>query len=541
MSAATRLRRLDETARITVIERGDAVSLASCGMPYVLGDVISSRQALLLQTPERLRERFELDVRVNTTATAIDRDAQELVVETFNGTERLRYDDLVLATGAAAVRPSIPGIDRAHTLRDLADLDGILGALAASPRTAVVMGGGYIGVEVVENLHARGMAVTLVQRGDSLLGSLDPEMSVGITDALIENGVEVRLARQITQIGDTDVTLDDGTTLVADLVVVAAGVRPEAALAADAGLTLGASGGVLVDAQFRTDDPRIRAVGDVAEKTDAVLGGTRSVPLAGPANHHGRLVADSLAGREISVAPTFGVAIVGAFGVTAASVGASERMLQQAGRAHRVIHTHPMHHAGYYPGAQMISLKLLVDPADDRILGAQAVGREGVDRRIDVIATAMRAGMRASELSSLELAYAPQFGSAKDPVNMIGYVAENLRDGERTIQWHELDAALAAGARFLDVRAKGQLSEGTIPGAEWIPVESLRERIDELRGGPVVVHCRVGQGAHTATRLLASYGIDVVNLDGGFLTWRDAQRARALTRGTAASETGEQN
>ncbi len=529
MSAATRLRRLDENARITVIERGAAVSLATCGMPYVIGDTIPSREALLLQTPERLRERFDLDVRVRTTAVAIDRAARQLEVEGPRGSERLDYDELVLATGAAALRPDIPGIERAHTLRGLDDLDGILDALTAGARTALVMGGGFIGLEVAENLHARGLQVALVQRGEHLLGTLDVEMAAPLADALLDAGVDVRLDRQVVRIEAASAVLDDGGELPADIVISAVGVVPEAGLAREAGLELGAAGGVLVDEAFRTSDPRIRAVGDVAEKRDAVLGTSRSVPLAGPANHHGRLVADAIAGREIQVAPTLGVAIVGAFGVVAATVGANERTLREAGHPHRVIHTHPVHHAGYYPGARPISLKLLVDPRDDRILGAQAVGSEGVDRRIDVIATAMRAGITASGLASLELAYAPQFGSAKDPVNMLGYVAENRRDGSPAIQWHELDTALADGARLIDVRAEGQLAEGAIPGAEWIPVERLRERIDELRGQRLVVHCRVGQGAHTATSLLTSHGIDVVNLDGGFLTWRDAQRARALT------------
>lgn len=527
MSAATRLRRLDETARITVIERAAEVSIATCGMPYLIGGAIAERDRLLLQTPERLRARFGLDVRVRTTALEIDRAARELVVEGPEGVERLPYDDLVLATGAAPVRPAIPGADRAHVLRDLADLDGIMAALG-SARSAVVLGGGYVGVEVVENLHARGLAVTLVQRAPQLLSGFDPEMAAPLAEAMIAAGVGVRLGSEAAWLDDRSVVLDDGTTLEADLVIAAIGVRPDASLARRAGLALGAAGGVLVDHAFRTSDPAIRAVGDVAEKPDAVLGGTRSIPLGGPANLHGRLVADAIAGAPVHAPASIGVAIVGAFGVTLALAGASEARLRAAGRAHRVIHTHPLHHAGYYPGGEAMSLKLLVDPDDDRILGAQATGGAGVDRRIDVIATAMRGGIPASELAELELAYAPQYGAAKDPVNMLGYVADNRRSGERAIQWHELDAAVADGARLLDVRGADQLAEGLIPGAEWIPVEQLRERIDELRGTPLVVHCRVGQGAHTAVRLLEAHGLDVVNLDGGYVTWRAGQAARAL-------------
>lgn len=532
MSAATRLRRLDERARITVIEKGAAVSLATCGMPYVIGGDIAERDALLLQTPERLRARFDLDVRVRTTATAIDRARRVLVVESESGIEELPYDDLVLATGAEPVALDVPGGDRALALRGLDDLDRILAAVDGA-RTAVVIGGGFIGLEVAENLHQRGIRVALVHRGRQLLSALDPEMGVAVTDAVRAAGVEVRLGAEPVRIGEAGVELADGEELPADVVIAAAGIRPASALAREAGLATGSAGGVLVDDELRTSDPAIRAVGDVAEKTDAVLGGTRSIPLAGPANHHGRLVADALAGRPVSVPPTLGTAIVGAFGVVAAVVGATEAQLVDAGIAHRVIHTHPSNHVGYYPGAESMSLKLLVAVDDDRILGAQGVGGAGVDRRIDVIATAMRAGITASDLAGLELAYAPQFGSAKDPVNMLGYVAQNRRDGEGSIQWHELDTAIAAGARFLDVRAEGQLAEGVIPGAEWIPVEQLRSRIDELRGSRVIVHCRVGQGAHTAMKLLEAHGVDAANLDGGYLTWRAAQRAGLIPDGPA--------
>lgn len=527
MSAATRLRRRDETAHITVIERSDAVSLATCGLPYVIGEVIPSRDELLLQTPARLRDRFHLDVRVRTTAVEIDRATRSLVVASDEGIDRLEYDDLVLATGATPVTLEVPGASRAYPLHTLDDLDRILAAVGEA-RSVVVVGGGFVGVEVAENLRARGLAVALVHRGTHLIGSLDPEMAVPLADAARDAGVLLRLGQRPVAIDEATVTLDTGEVLDADLVISAVGVHPASELARAAGLALGPAGGVLVDAQFRTSDPAIRAIGDVAEKLDAVFGGTRSVPLAGPANHHGRLVADAIAGDPITVTPTLGTAIVGAFGRVAAVVGASERVLREAGVEHCVIHTHPLHHVGYYPGAQPMAIKLLVSP-DDVILGAQAVGGEGVDRRIDVIATAMRAGMRASELAELELAYAPPFGSAKDPVNMLGYIAQNLRDGERAIQWHELDDARAAGARLVDVRAAGQLDEGSIPGAEWIPVEELRARVHEFRGERVIVHCRVGQGAHTAGRLLAAHGVDVVNLDGGYLTWRDAHRALALT------------
>ena len=306
------------------------------------------------------------------------------------------------------------------------------------------------------------------------------------------------------------------------------GVVPESELARTAGLEIGPSGGIVVDENHRTSDPAIFAVGDVTEKRDRVDGSSRLVPLAGLANRHGRAAADAIAGRAATARPALGTAIIDVLGITAASTGWTEELARRRNVEVRVIHSHPLAHAGYFPGARPMSLKLIVEAATDRILGAQAVGTDGVARRIDVIATAMAAELPASALADLELAYAPQYGSAKDPVNMLGYIARNLADGEdETIQWHELDAELGSGAVLLDVRTEAQLDEGSIPGATWIPVERLRERHHEFTGRRIVVHCRVGQGAHTAARLLAGLGHDVANLDGGFLTWRDGTRAEA--------------
>lgn len=536
MSAATRLRRRDENARIIVLERGADVSFANCGLPYHLSDVIPERSALVLQTPERLGRRFGLDVRVRSEVVAIDRAAKTVTVRRADGTEYSEgYDQLVLAMGAAPVRPAIPGVERAHVLRDLADLDGIVAGLDAGARSAVVMGAGYVGIEVAENLVKRGLAVTVVQSAPQVLGTLDAEMAHPVAERMRAHGVDLRLATTATAVGADTVMLDDGTAVAADLVVAAVGVRPDTGIAAEAGLTIGATGGIAVDARLRTDDPAIHALGDVAEKVDARTGAARLVALAGPANRQGRLVADIIAGDEVDDRALVGTAIISVFGLAAASVGATERELRAAGMPVRVIHTHPTQHAGYYPGATSLSLKLLVDPATDAILGAQAVGENGVDTRIDVLATAMAGGIPASGLMDLELAYAPQFGSAKDPINMLGYVADNLRTGlDRSIQWHELERELEAGATFLDVRAKGQLAEGAIPGAEWVPVEELRARVDDLRGRRVVVHCRVGQGAHTALRLLLQEGVDAVNLDGGFVTWAAGTAAESVLAPVAA-------
>lgn len=526
MSTATRLRRNLPDARITVLERGQHVSFANCGLPYYAGGVITERDSLLLQTPEALKERFDLDVRVLHEVTAIDRDAKTVHInDRCSGvTFDLPYDELVISTGASPLRPPIPGLERALSLRDVADVDAMVSALDRRPASAVVLGGGFIGIEMAENLRHRGVPVTLVEMADQVMAPFDPEMAVLVADRLEENGVTLRLGVKAVAVGADDVELSDGTRVSGDLVVSALGVRPEDGLARDAGLDVAENGGVLVDDQHRTKDPSIFAIGDVAVKHDAVSGEGALVPLAQTANRHGRLVADVIAGREVTSPPVLGTAIVGAFGLQAASVGWNEKRLVAAGRPHRVIHTHPMEHAGYYPGASGLALKLLVDPETDAILGAQAVGESGADKRIDVIATAMRAGMTASDLADLELAYAPQFGSAKDPVNLIGMVADNLRAGERAVQWHELSDRLAEGAVLVDVRSPEEFAAGAIPGAVNIPVDSLRDA--DLPEGDLIVHCAVGLRGHVAVRALAGRGRNAANLDGGIVTWEAGQRSR---------------
>ena len=540
MSAATRLRRLDEDREIIVLERSGAVSFANCGLPYHVSGMIPDRASLELQDPARLAARFRIDARVRSEVVAIDRGMRSVTVRPADGTEyELGYDELVLSPGAAPRLPDRVAPDApVHTLRTLDDLDDVMTAVDRLPEgaRAVVIGGGYIGVEMADNLHRRGLTTTIVQRASTLLGGLDPEMAAPIAEHVVRRGVHLRLGRAVVSVEAHRVVLDDGSAELADLVIAAMGVVPESRLARTAGLEVGPTGGIVVDEAHRTSDPAIFAIGDAVEKRDRVDGSARLVSLAGLANRHGRAVADAIAGRPSPAAPALGTAVVDVLGLTVASTGWSEQDARARGVAARAIHTHPLSHAGYFPGARPMSLKLVVDARTDRILGAQAVGTEGVARRIDVIATAMTADLAASALADLELAYAPQYGAAKDPVNMLGYIARNIADGEdATIQWHELDDSLAAGAVLLDVRAEGQLAEGTIPGALWIPVERLRDRAHEFAGRPIVVHCRVGQGAHTAARLLAGLGHDVVNLDGGFLTWRDGMRARALDHDTDAA------
>ncbi|TFD65036.1 FAD-dependent oxidoreductase [Cryobacterium sp. Hb1] len=525
MSAATRLRRLDESAEIIVFERGHYVSFANCGLPYFVGGVIRNRDELLLQTPESLEARFALDVRIDTEVVQIDRTAQTVSVRNLVTGEQSveRYDRLVLAAGASARSAAI--VDTAiptHTLRTVDDVDHITAVLAeTSGAWAVVVGGGFIGLEAVENLVHRGVHVTLVQRGPQIFTPLDPEMAAPVRDRLRERGVDVRL--NTTVVGSAapgTVALSDGTTVPADLVIDASGVRPDVTLAEQAGLRIGQSGGVWVDGTQATSDPHIFAVGDGVEKADAVNGSGTLVTMAGLANRHGRSVADSIAGAAEQAAPAVGAGILGIFGLTVALVGWSEKRLVEAGRAHRIVHTHPANHAGYYPGAEGMSIKLLIDTESDAILGAQIVGGAGVDKRIDVIAVAMAAGLSASALTRLELAYAPQYASAKDPINQLGYVADNLARGTSVnLQWHELAAARAAGAVLVDVRSAGEFATGSIPGAINLSLDDLRERLVELPRAPLIVHCQVGQRGHTAARILTQHGFDVQNLDGGYRTW----------------------
>ncbi|AGS33890.1 pyridine nucleotide-disulfide oxidoreductase [Corynebacterium maris DSM 45190] len=520
MSTATRLRRRDEKMEIIVVEASGYVSFANCGLPYYLGDVIEDRDELLLQSPESLKARFNLDVRVNTRASDIDRAAQTIALTNTLTGERVTqaYDHLVLSPGAAPVTPNIPGIEKAHTLRTVEDVDRITAALAGM-ETAALIGGGFIGLELAENLAHRGIDVTVLEFSEQIMAPLDPEMAIYVQRHLENNGVTVLTGADTVNITDKQVELRDGRVIPADLVVAAIGVRPASELAAEAGLEVGERGGIVVDDAQRTSDPAIFALGDAAEKRDAVSGDATLVPLAQTANRHGRLIADVITGRKTTSQKTLGTAIVGVFGLQAASVGWSEKRARAAERDIRVIHLHPQDHAGYYPGSSQIHLKLVVDAADDAILGAQVVGEAGADKRIDVIATAMRGGLTASDLADLELAYAPQFGSAKDPVNMAGFIADNLANGEKTAQYHEVEQAVADGWTLVDVRSEGEFARGTIPGAVNIPVDDLHGRMDELADQKVLAFCRVGQRGHVAVSLLENSGVEAANLDGGYLTW----------------------
>ncbi|MFD1721533.1 FAD-dependent oxidoreductase [Amnibacterium endophyticum] len=538
MSAATRLRRLDEEASITVLEAGDHVSFANCGLPYHVGDVIPDRGALLRDAGQ-IAERFRLDVRRGHEVVALDRDARTVRVRSADGETDEPYDVLVLASGAAASPLPTDGSVPTHTLRTVEDMDAIRAAVDGGVRRAVVVGGGYIGLEATENLVRRGVEVSLVIRGDQVLRTLDAEMAAPVHEHLVAHGVALRFGAAAERVDAGHVVLDDGERLLADLVVDGTGVRPASSLAERSGLDIGPTGGIAVDARHRTSDPAILAAGDDAEKQDAIGGEPALVALAGLANRHGRAVADVIAEAPAATdaPPALGTAIVQVFGLAVATLGWTEARLREAGRAIRVVHTHPIDHAAYYPGAEQMTVKLMIDAEDDRLLGAQIVGRAGVDKRIDVLATAIAGGITASRLSQLELAYAPQFGSAKDPVNLAGYVAENLALGQAAaVQWHELPGLLADGWTLVDVRSPGEFARGAIPGAVNLPLDELRARHGELPADRVVVHCQVGQRGFTAARLLGQLGHDVANLDGGYRTWRDGEATRRQETDAEAAE-----
>ena len=455
-----------------------------------MGGVIEDRAELLLQSPGALRERFDLDVRVRHEVVGIDREAQEITVRDLDSAmeTRERYDDLILSPGARPVIPPLDGVERALTLRDVSDVDAMTAVLASGLETAVVIGAGFIGLELAENLYHRGLAVTLIEASSQVMPPLDPELAVLVEDELRAHGIAVELNTQVVRIGAKDVTLSDGRTIPAELVALAIGVQPESTLAERAGLDLGLRGALVVNERQQTSDPHVYAVGDAVEKRNALGGGPLLGPLANTANRQGRLVADVIMGAHVTMRPTPGTAIVGLFGVSVALTGASEKQLRAQGIVPRVIHTHPFSHAGYYPGATQMALKLLVDVDTDEILGAQSVGGEGVDKRIDVIATAMARGLRDKNAKSL--------------------------------QWHELNDAMAGGSTLIDVRSHTEREESSIPGSIHIPSEEIRANLAELPAGELIVHCAVGRRGHTAARILSQAGRRVANLPGGMRTWQ---------------------
>ncbi len=529
-SCAARLRRLDESVEIVVFDRGPFVSFANCGLPYYVGNVIADESRLLVASPQLFRERFNIEVHTDTEATRIDRQARELHVrDRHTGASRTeRYDALVLAPGAAPIRPPLPGVDLpgVFAVRDIPDSRRIRSWIDdRRARTAVVIGGGFIGLEMVENLAHRELGVTVLERLPQLMPALDPEMASPIAQHLSALGVGLHLGDGLARIeqdarGALVVVSDQGARLSGDLVILAIGVKPEIGLARDAALDIGARGGIVVDAQMRTSDPAIWAVGDAVEMPDLVLGQETVLPLAGPANRQGRVAAESIAGRQTAFRGVQATAVVGVMGLTIASTGASEKGLRRAGITDfEKVYLHPGHHAGYYPGARPIHLKVLFSTSDGRILGAQAVGREGVEKRIDVIATAIQFGGTVHDLADAELCYAPQFGAAKDPVNLAGMLAENVLNGDMPVaDWLALGQT---SALLLDVREPAEFLAGAVPGAINLPLSQLRERCADLpKHREIWITCGVGQRAYYASRFLTHLGYQARTLPGGYATYR---------------------
>lgn len=539
-SAAARARRLSEQAEIIMFERGPDVSFANCGLPYFIGGEIADRDKLLVTTPERLQSRFRLDVRTRSNVEAIDRVARTIRVKNLvTGREyEESFDKLILATGAAPFRPPLPGMDLpgVYTLRTLQDTDHIKQRVDQGVKQAVLLGGGFISLELAENLHRRGIATTIVEKNQQILTPFDPEMTTPIVAELAKKGISLLLGESAEAIEQSAaglvVCLSSGQRLTAQLVIFGVGVRPENALAIGAGLAVGVRGGIQVNEYLQTSDPDIFAVGDAIAVQDVISGESTQVPLAGPANRQGRIAADNALGRMVKYRGTQGTAILGFFDRTAAITGAAEKTLRRAQRPFRKVYIHPAHHAGYYPGAEAMTLKILFDPTTGQLLGAQGVGGAGVDKRIDVLAVAIQAGMTVFDLEEMELAYAPQYGSAKDPINMAGFVAGGLIRGDHPqIDLDEVLTALASSTAeppfLLDVRLPTEFSAGHIPGAVNIPVDDLRSRLSETPSGrKIVTYCQVGQRGYLATRILIQAGFPAVNIGGGFKTFQLFQSTR---------------
>ena len=541
-STAARLRRLDESLEIILIEKGEVISYANCGLPYYIGDVISARERLFLQTPEGMNRRFRIDVRVRHEVQAIDRDHHEVVIHDLSQDRVYResYDKLVISTGSVPIIPKVPGIDlpKVFTLRNVPDTDRIKNFLQANKlNSAVVIGGGFIGLEMAENLINLKKQVTLVEMANQVLGNLDFELAAVVHRELRNQGVELILGNGLAAISESgknlELVLNDGRKIVTEMVILAVGVKPEARLAREAGLEIGVTGAIQIGPGFQTSDPDVLAIGDAVEVKEILAGKPFWAPLAGPANHQGRMLADCLSGREYNYRGVQATAIVKVFDLTAGSTGFNEKTLTKWGIPYLSSIIHVNSHATYYPGALPLTIKLIFAPDNGRIFGAQVVGYEGVDKRLDVPATALHFDKSVFDLRELELAYAPPFSSAKDPVNIAGYAASNIISHDvDAITWSQLLAEDHPNRVLLDVREPVEVQIGAIPGAVNIPVDQLRHRLDELpHDREIVTYCQVGLRAYLATRILKQNGFErVKNLSGGFKTFELVQhdRERAL-------------
>lgn len=523
-SAAARLRRLDEQAEIVLLERGAFTSFANCGLPYHIGGVIPARDSLMVMPPEKLAAWFNIDIRTNSNVEAIDRSTQSVTVRKKDGQIYVEsYDKLLLAMGSSPLEIPLPGIGdpRIQRLWTIPDMDAILAKLNAGARRVVVVGAGFIGLELAENLQVRGVEVTVVELSDQVLPTIDSEMAVLLEEELVASGIALRLGRKVVAFEKkTDalgVVLDDGEKLSADLVVMSIGVKPNSELARTAGLELGPRGHIVVSDRMQTSDPAIYAAGDVVEVDDPILGGKTAIPLAGPASRQGRIAAENMAGRNARYKGSYGTAVLKVGGLTAGSIGLTERRLKQQKVAYHKIYLHPFSHATYYPGGEYMHLKLIFSPAG-KILGAQIIGAAGVDKRIDTLAVAMQSNMTVYGLAELELSYAPPFNSARDPVNFAGMVAVNVLTGDSHIVHAD---ELPADALLVDVRDLGGTELAQIPGSICIPQSQIRARLGELDPQrEIVTTCQVGRRGYFAERLLRQHGFKVRNLSGGYATWK---------------------
>jgi CoA-disulfide reductase len=527
-TTAARLRRLDEQTEIVMIERGEYISFANCGLPYYIGGAIQERDALLVQTVEGMSKKFNMDIRNLSEVTRVDREQKVVEIKNLKTGETYEesYDVLVLSPGASPIKPPIPGINEAEalfTLRNIPDTDKIKAYVdEQQPKKATVIGGGFIGVEMAENLWERGVEVTLVEMADQIMAPIDFEMASILHQHLREKGVNLVLEDGVKSFDKNGkiINLNSGKQIDTDLVILAIGVAPENKLAKEAGLELGLRGAIRVNERLQTADESIYAIGDAIEVKDYINGQATHIPLAWPANRQGRIVADHINGIDSKYQGTLGTSIAKVFDMTVAATGNNEKTLKRLGISYDVVHVHPSSHAGYYPGAFPIALKLIFDRETGKIFGAQAVSYDGADKRIDVLATAIKGGMTIFDLPDLELAYAPPYSSAKDPVNMAGYAAKNIAEGlVETVQWHEINDILADGGYLIDVRESIERDMGMIEGSVNIPLGELRDRLGEIPTKEVNVYCQVGLRGYLATRILMQAGFKVKNLDGGYKTY----------------------
>lgn len=529
-TAAARLRRLDESSEIVLIERGEHISFANCGLPYYIGDVINDRNKLLVQTIEGMRKRFRLDIRHLSEVVSINREEKTVTINDLQTNESYdeSYDVLLLSPGANPVVPPISGIDETKnlfTLRNIPDTDAIKSFVDNNDlKTATVIGGGFIGIEMAENLAEKGLDVTIVEMADQVMAPLDIEMAGIVHEHLDEKGIRLLLNDGVESFhnhGQT-ITLASGKQLETDITILSIGVKPENELAKKANLDIGNNGGIVVNDYLQTSDPFIYAIGDAIEVKDFIHGKPTLVPLAGPANRQGRIVANNIYGRNEKYKGTLGTSVVKVFDLTVATTGSNEKILQQAKLDYEVLHIHPLSHAGYYPGAHPLSLKVIFNRENGKIYGAQAVGKDGVEKRIDVIATAIFGGLSVFELADIELSYAPPYSSAKDPVNIAGYVAQNMVfDGFETVQWHEIDELVEEGGFLVDVRGPRGFRKGAIKGSVHIPLPELRDRLDEIpKDQQIYTTCRSGLDSYVAARILREHGFSVKNVDGSWLTYK---------------------